>query len=100
MIMELVCDYLSYLEIERGLSANTVAAYKNDLYLFFEFLDTVQGGITDIENIKRTHLSEYIKYLGKKGANAATITRKIASIKGFFFHFQLHPPRFQKNYPG
>ena len=84
MIMELVCDYLSYLEIERGLSANTVAAYKNDLYLFFEFLDTVQGGITDIENIKRTHLSEYIKYLGKKGANAATITRKIASIKGFF----------------
>ncbi len=80
MVIEFVCDYLSYLEIERGLSKNTVAAYKNDLFLFFEFLK----GIDNIEDIKRYHLSEYIKYLGANGHNTATITRKIASIKGFF----------------
>lgn len=80
MVMELVCDYLSYLEIERGLSANTIAAYKNDLFLFFEFL----GDIVNMEDIKRSHLSDYIKHLGRNGANTTTITRKIASIKGFF----------------
>ena len=80
MIIQLVSDYLSYLEIERGLSKNTIAAYKNDLYLFLEFLN----GISEIESIKRHHLSDYIKYLGANGHNTATITRKIASIKGFF----------------
>lgn len=80
MIMEFVSDYLSYLEIERGLSKNTIAAYKNDLFLFLDFLKE----INNIEDIKRFHLSEYIKYLGKNGHNTTTITRKIASIKGFF----------------
>lgn len=79
-MIELVSDYLSYLEIERGLSKNTIAAYKNDLYLFFEFLN----GINNVEDIKRHHLSDYIKHLGTHSHNAATITRKIASIKGFF----------------
>lgn len=79
-MIEKLVNYLSYLEIERGLSANTVIAYKNDLSLFFDFLSE----ISRIEDIKRTHLSEYIKFLGKKGTNTATITRKIASIKGFF----------------
>ncbi len=80
MIIQLVSDYLSYLEIERGLSKNTIAAYKNDLVFFFDFLND----INNVEDIKRHHLSEYIKYLGKNDHNTATITRKIASIKGFF----------------
>lgn len=80
MILELVSNYLSYLEIERGLSANTVAAYKNDLFLFLEYFNK----INNIEDIQRSHLSEYIKHLGKDNCNPATITRKIASIKGFY----------------
>lgn len=80
MIMELVSNYLSFLEIERGLSQNTISAYKNDLFLFFEYFNK----ISNIDEIKRTHLSEYIRHLGKENCNPATITRKIASIKGFF----------------
>lgn len=80
MIIQLVSDYLSYLEIERGLSENTIAAYKNDLFLFFEYFTNINS----VEEIKRTHLSEYIKHLGKSGLNASSITRKIASIKSFF----------------
>ncbi len=80
MILDLVSKYLSYLEIERGLSVNTIAAYKNDLFLFFEYFNK----INDIEEIKRGHLSEYIKHLGQNHTNPSSITRKIASIKGFF----------------
>ena len=80
MVLNFVSDYLSYLEIERGLSQNTISAYKNDLFLFFEYFNK----INTIEEVKRSHLSEYIKYLGQTHCIPATITRKIASIKGFF----------------
>jgi len=41
MIMEFVSNYLSFLEIDRGLSQNTIAAYKNDLFLFFEYFNKI-----------------------------------------------------------
>ena len=51
----LVLDFLAYLEFERGLSRNTLEAYRSDLLQFGRFLDehraealTVSGsGISD-----------------------------------------------------
>lgn len=76
----MVSDYLSYLEVEKGLSENTITAYKNDLFLFFEYFNKISSP----ENITRGHLSEYIQHLAKTGLSAVSITRKIASLKGFF----------------
>ncbi len=78
MVLNFVSDYLSYLEIERGLSQNTISAYKTTFFIFEYF-----NKINTIEEVKRSHLSEYIKYLGQTHCNPATITRKIASVKGF-----------------
>ena len=36
---ELVLDFLAYLEFERGLSRNTLEAYRTDLLQFGRFLD-------------------------------------------------------------
>ena len=80
MIIQLVSNYLSHLEVERGLSPNTIAAYKNDLFLFFEYFNKIYN----IEEIKRSHLSEYIKYLTSNDYTPTSITRKIASIENFF----------------
>ncbi len=35
----LVLDFLSYLELERGLSRNTLDAYRTDLHQYGEYLD-------------------------------------------------------------
>ena len=35
----LLLDFLAYLELERGLSRNTLEAYRSDLLQFGEFLD-------------------------------------------------------------
>ena len=35
----LVLDFLAYLEFERGLSRNTLEAYRSDLFQFGRFLD-------------------------------------------------------------
>ena len=82
-LMQYISNYLSYLEIERGLAKNTILAYENDLSDFFNFLSEERGEI-DISEIKRKDFSAYIKHLAKLEMNPATITRRIASIKGLF----------------
>lgn len=79
---QLISDYLTYLEIEKGLSKNTISAYQNDLLSFFEYIE--QKNIKNIEAIKRKDISLYIKFLSEKELNSSSIVRKIASIKGFF----------------
>lgn len=79
---QLISDYLSYLEMEKGLSKNTILAYESDLVLFFDFLADCE--IKNLEDIKRKDFSSYTKYLARKEINPSSIVRKIASIKGFF----------------
>ncbi len=76
-----ISDYLSYLEVERGLSKNTILAYQGDLFEFFNF---TENNKIRINEIKRRDFSSYTKFLAKKNLSPSTITRKIASIKGLF----------------
>lgn len=82
-ITQIISDYLSRLKFEKGLSYNTILAYENDLIGFFDFLE-IEENVNEINLIKRKNLSNYTRYLAKKEINPSTITRKIASIKGFF----------------
>ena len=82
-VSQLISDYLSYLEIERGLSKNTIFAYQSDLIFFFDFIQ-IQKQDFLIDDIGRKDFSNYIKFLAKHELNPSSITRKIASIKGFF----------------
>ena len=36
---QFISEYVNYLEIERGLSKNTISAYASDLFALFEFLN-------------------------------------------------------------
>ena len=82
-LQSLISNYLNYLELEKGLSQNTILAYQSDLVSFFDFIDS-QNSDVSLEDIKRKDFSSYIKYLAKKDFNPSSITRKIASLKGFF----------------
>ena len=79
MIQQYISEYVNYLEIERGLSQNTISAYSNDLTSFFDFCPE-----NNIEKIGRKDISSYTKYLAKNEIAPSSIVRKIASIKGFF----------------
>lgn len=72
--MQLLSEYLEFLEIERGLSVNTIDAYRRDLT---DFLDS--GA-----DIQITRLNFYIRKLRENGYTASSVTRKIASLRGFF----------------
>ncbi len=82
MFVQNIAEYLESLEVERGLSENTIEAYGRDLNAFGEFL--VQQGAEVFDEVKRTHINYYIKKLHDENYTATSITRKIAAIRGWF----------------
>jgi len=82
MLVHYILQYIEYLEIECGLADNTILAYRSDLYSLSDFLQELN--INEINDIQRVHLNMYIKNLYDKKYTPRTITREIASIKGFF----------------
>jgi len=75
-------NYLQYLLAERGLSANTLAAYKQDLSAFLAWLKDT--GPREERLIERQDVVAFITELRKKGSKPATITRQLASLRSFF----------------
>ncbi len=83
MFIQYIAQYLEYLEAERGLSQNTIDAYRRDLSSFCDFLTEVEK-VEDLEKIKRNHINYFIKELHEKNYSPTSVTRKIAAIRGWF----------------
>ncbi len=85
-----ILDFLAYLELERGLSRNTLEAYRSDLLQFGEFLErrrlTVTGAAHgDIAGF----LSELAAGVGGRApVGAATLSRKVACLRSFYRHLR------------
>lgn len=82
MDIQLLSEYLDYLEVEKGLSVNTLEAYRRDLASFIDFC--AESGISSLDEIKRTQINSFILNLRENNFNPRSVVRKIASIKGFF----------------
>jgi integrase/recombinase XerD len=78
---QLVVDFLAHLEFERGLSRNTLEAYRTDLLQLGEFLSA--GGL-DILTVNHGDLSAFLTMLARGGAAAATLQRKTACLRSFY----------------
>ncbi len=83
-------EFLDYLVAEKGSSDNTVAAYRNDLTQFYDFVTQPRqlDGQPAWENLTRDHLINYILFLKDREYSSATVARKIAAMKSFC-HFLL-----------
>ncbi len=104
-IEPLLLDFLAYLELERGLSRNTLEAYRCDLLQFGEFLD--RSGLSAAQ---ATH-GELAAFLSGLDVAASTLARKVACLRSFYRHMrregaiehdptaELHGPRKQQRLP-
>ena len=83
-------EFLDYLVAERGSSDNTVAAYRNDLTQFYDFVTRPAqlGSNANWSDLKRDHLINYILFLKEREYASATVARKVAATKSFC-HFLL-----------
>lgn len=75
--------YLRHLAIERGLSANTVAAYRRDLTAFLTAL--AERGVTDAAQLEADAVRGYVVGLRERAQplSASSTARVISSIRGF-----------------
>lgn len=78
-------NYLNYLQIERGLSSNTVAAYRRDIQQFFSYLDSSGQSF---EEVDKQELASYIQKL-YENVTARSVVRKIVSLRSFFRYLLL-----------
>ncbi|MBK7141226.1 MAG: tyrosine recombinase XerD [bacterium] len=74
-----VNDFLQHLRLERGVSANTLMAYRRDLLGFRK-----ETNATDPRAISASIITGYFGKLNAKGSRPATLARKISSLKQFF----------------
>jgi len=84
----LVLDFLAYLEFERGLSRNTLEAYRSDLLQFGRFLD--ERGLTAL-SAGPAEISDFLATLGGtdgRTASPATVHRKAACLRSFYRHLR------------
>ncbi len=84
-LIELTLDFLAYLELERGLSRNTLEAYRSDLQQFGAFLnrrgvDPLEVATTDLQ----AFISEFATGDGRPPVAPATLQRKIACLRSFY----------------
>ncbi len=90
-IERLILDFLAYLELERGLSRNTLQAYRSDLLQFGEFLDRHELAVTDA---RHGDLAAFLSELAGRGDGerapvaAATLGRKVACLRSFYRHLR------------
>jgi integrase/recombinase XerD len=85
----LLLDFIAYLEFERGLSRNTLAAYRTDLFQYGEFLAERGVGAVDASSADVAEfLAELAAGNGRPPCSAATIHRKAACLRSFYKHLR------------
>lgn len=80
--MQTLAEYLEYLEVEKGLSQNTIDAYRCDLGSFLDFC--LSQGVEELKDISRSDVNGFIRNLREQNYSATSVIRKIASLRGFF----------------
>ena len=78
---EQVEAFLSYLELERGLSPTTRSSYRHDLALFEAFLK--QRNVGALSRVRPYHVRGFLQWL-RASRSPATVARKLAAVKGLF----------------
>jgi integrase/recombinase XerD len=86
----LILDFLAHLELERGLSRNTLAAYSADLLGLASFLRIRQ---LDLREAQHRDLAAYLSELAgpheqRPALKPASVQRKAASIRSFYKHLR------------
>ncbi|HLQ97630.1 MAG TPA: site-specific tyrosine recombinase XerD [Candidatus Dormibacteraeota bacterium] len=75
-------DFFHYLQIERGLSENTLKSYRRDLKQYQLYIEKVTQKHT-WEDVTRTDITGFLHMLKDDGKSAATIARNTSTIRLF-----------------
>jgi integrase/recombinase XerD len=91
---DLVREFLSYIQVEKGLSANTLQSYARDIA---KLKSWAQKNGKQIEKLERKDLREWIARMSRDGLAPSSVSRAVSAARGFFRflmldgHIKRHP---------
>ncbi|UOQ50619.1 site-specific tyrosine recombinase XerD [Gracilibacillus caseinilyticus] len=73
-------EFFHFLKIERGLSDNTLQAYKRDLLKYYHYLHT-ERQLTEWNQVSRNDIMQFLYSLNDQGRSSATIARMLSTLR-------------------
>ena len=91
---DLVREFLAYIQVEKGLAANTLQSYARDVARLQAWAEQNRK---PIEKLERKDLREWIARMSREGLAPSSISRTVSAARGFFRflmldnHIEKHP---------
>ncbi len=76
--------FLNYLQVQKGLSQNSLSAYSKDLIQFESFLRENSLSLEHPEEVSKQNIQGFMAKLHRQNLNKSTASRKLSAIKQFF----------------
>ncbi len=104
-----ISSFLTHVRVEKGLSPNTVSAYRRDLLKFDEFAKKRKLAL---ESVKRDDLVDFLASLYRQKLESRTVARHLVTMRNFFRFAQiqelisddpslnLESPKIRRSLPG
>ncbi|MCU1240189.1 MAG: Tyrosine recombinase XerD [Candidatus Acidoferrum typicum] len=108
-ISTVISSYLMHVRVEKGLSVNTISAYKRDLLKFDEF---ARKRKLTLESVGRDDLVDFLAGLYRLKLESRTVARQLVTLRNFFRFAQiqelipedpsinLESPKIRRHLPG
>src|SRR5438876_144780 len=104
-----ISSFLTHVRVEKGLSSNTVSAYRHDLVKFDEF---ARKRKLSLEAVSRDDLVDFLAGLYRQKLESKTVARHLVTLRNFFRFAQiqdlisedpsvnLESPKIRRSLPG
>jgi len=108
-IATVISSFLMHVRVEKGLSANTISAYRRDLNKFEEF---ARKRKLTLESVGRDDLVDFLASLYRQKLESRTVARQLVTLRNFFRFAQiqelipedpsinLESPKIRRHLPG
>jgi integrase/recombinase XerD len=80
-VESLASAFLNYLQVEKGLSANTIGGYGRDLKSYSEFLEKRRVSPAKVE---RDDIVDYLGSLYRRNLDSRSVARHLVTLRGFY----------------
>ena len=94
MKRDLIKEFLTYIQVEKGLSRNTLEGYARDLTRLEQWANKSSKPVQDLT---RQDLRKWIAHLSREGLAPSSIARSVSAVRSFFSflmldgHIKRHP---------
>jgi integrase/recombinase XerD len=79
-------QFIEYLATQKHYAGNTLMAYRNDLLQFYQFVLNTRPYVSAWARVDSLLMQAYLLELKAREYSAASIARKIAALKSFYFY--------------